>query len=77
MKSDIGSWNYRIMRNTLMDNDESLSIIECYYADTDGIQPNGYVQLDIGSFGTVDELRQTLHRMINALDKPIVDIDDL
>lgn len=70
-------WNYRIMHSPNADADESLSLIECYYADAAATKPNGYAQLNIGNFGTVDELRQALDRMIKALDKPIVNEDEL
>lgn len=61
-------WNYRIVRNG-----DYLGICEVYY--TDG-KPDGYCEATPGG-DTIEELRQDLEYMCEALRLPVLDIDEI
>lgn len=75
----MGYWNHRVIQRKQVifpdAPDEyteiSFGIVECYYHDNHDI--SGYTVNDIAPYGeTVDELRESLERMLRALDRPIL-----
>lgn len=69
------SWNYRVMRH-VGDGEEWLGIHEVYYDDNG--KPNGHTEDEIAptSDEGVDGLRWVLDRMMEALDKPVLDFSE-
>lgn len=79
------SWNFRVMRHTHTDKvtgetTSYLAIHEVYYRDRSvndlTVSPNeiGYTAEPVHvSEESIDDLRDTLHRMLEALNKPIID----
>ena len=69
-------WNHRVTKATI-DGETVYEIREVYYdlpTTSDGI---GWTQDASAPYGeTLDELRQDLERMLAALDKPVIDIDE-
>jgi len=61
-------WNYRIVRNG-----DYLGMCEVYY--TNG-KPDGYCEATPGG-DTIDELRQDLEYMCEALKLPIMDVSEI
>ena len=67
------TWNHRVTKATV-DGETVYEIREVYYdlPDSDGI---GWTQNASTPYGqTLDELRTDLQRMLEALDKPVIDI---
>lgn len=71
-------WNHRVVRHfnpsaTFEDEREYYTIEECYYYGDDHDNPSTHT-IGLSLFGlSVDELRETLNRMIRCLDYPVVD----
>lgn len=69
-------WNHRVLKR-IEDNTESYIIVEVYYNDEDGLII-GWTANAIEPWGTnVDEVRQTLHWMLDATEKPVLDEEAL
>lgn len=66
------SWNYRVCRTKLNDNEADLFSIREVYCDEAGT-PNGYAKAGVEHWESVDDLRGTLELMLKALDKPVID----
>jgi hypothetical protein len=71
----MGHWNHRVVRRTIIEAGkpvEWFGIHECFYGLPDESDP-GWTDEPISVEGeTVDELRETLERMLRALDKPVI-----
>lgn len=71
----MGHWNHRVVRRTVIECGEPVQwygIHECFYGLSDESDP-GWTDEPIAVEGeSVDELRETLERMLRALDKPII-----
>lgn len=72
------SWNHRIIRHieqrTHMDDGIYYAIHEVYY-DEDG-KVNGWTEEPIRIMEeSLDDLKVTLQRLIESLDKPVIDYD--
>jgi hypothetical protein len=67
-------WNHRVIRHE--ENGEVwYAIHECFYEKPDDDSNLSWTENEIAPIGeTVDELRETLERMLKALDKPILTI---
>mgnify|MGYP003340372287 CR=1 FL=1 len=67
-------WNYRLIDLSHENaGDPWLDVKEVYYDDDESLQ--GYADVSLGS-EDVDGLRETLTRMLEALDKPVLKIED-
>lgn len=76
------TWNHRVMIHR-HDNDETYYAIHEVYYGVDGADSVSWTDNPVAPYGeTIEELRETLERMLKALDKPIleyskyVDIED-
>lgn len=79
------TWNYRVMRHEHLDEatgekEESFALHEVYYESKDvndltvSATDVGYTSEPIQVVGeSVEDLRETLQRMLAALDKPVID----
>jgi hypothetical protein len=64
------TWNHRIIRR----NGRDLAIHEVYYNEAG--DPDMVTNDATGIYGeTIDELRETLQRMLRALDTPILEYE--
>lgn len=75
----MGHWNHRVMRHNAGAENEYLAIHEVYYGidEDDNKDKVGWTLDPISVSGeTIDELRETLERMLRALDKPIMEYKD-
>lgn len=68
-------WNHRVLRR-LQDGEVSLNIVEVYYDETSG-DIEGWTTSETVYGETVEELRQTLHWMLDATEKEILDEAEL
>ena len=67
-------WNYRIFRHT-KDGEEWFAIHECYYDENNKV--TGWTTRQIDPYGdSVEELKDVLEMMYEALDKPVLEYDD-
>jgi hypothetical protein len=71
-------WNYRVIRHQSIsargEHDCWLAIHEAYYPDDSSDIPNGYTEEPVPVAGEdLEELRWKLERMLEALEKPILD----
>lgn len=65
------SWNYRVVRYQGADKEWYCGIHEVYY---DEDKPSGHTVREAGVSGeSIDELRDILKKMGEALDKPILE----
>lgn len=73
-------WNHRVMRRIENEGksyeEEVLYIVEVYY-DTDSHQIIGWTEKEEVWGEDIDGIRQTLHWMLDATEKPILDEKDL
>lgn len=81
----MATWNHRVMRHkhTFAESDEtevSLAIHEVYYKDKSvddckvSADDVGYTESPVAVVGeSIEELRDTLQRMLKALDKPVLE----
>lgn len=70
-KDETMTWNHRVVKETLDDGGDWLTIREVYYNDDGGI--TGYTEDAVSlSSETVEGLRWTLQRMLESLDKEIL-----
>lgn len=74
------SWNHRVVRrtypNTHMDDSIVYEIHECYYREDGTIE--GLTQEPIRIVEeSMDDLRKTIQRLTQCLEKPIIDYDTL
>jgi len=73
------TWNHRVVRRTWrkgeVDEEKEYAIHEAYYGrdDDGGISITADHKAPYGE--TVEELRETLQRMLRALDRPVLDYD--
>ena len=66
------TWDYRVVRKTTEDGEELLGIQEVYYDDETG-EPIAHT-MDLEVVGDdIDDLKETLQRMLRCLDKEIID----
>ena len=66
------SWNYRVTK-TATDEGDWFQVREVYYLDGG----TGWTRDEIAADGqSVEEVRDVLKRMLEACDKPVLDIDD-
>ena len=70
----MGHWNYRVIK-TKDGEDDYYQVHSCYYTDNklDGTS----VEPAKAAGNTLEELRADLQRMLDALDKPIIDETNL
>ena len=76
-------WNYRVVRNKSPKSHDYLAIHEVYYG-TDGSTPVMVTKVPVGvgadagnDQASIDEIRQALHLMLGAIEKPILDFDHI
>lgn len=74
--SEITHWNYRVVQhNDMPEWTSDMAIHEAYYED------DGEISVTEGAVGvwgsTIGELRDVLRAMLLALDKPVLDYDNL
>jgi hypothetical protein len=71
----MGHWNHRVVRRTVMEFDQPVEwfgIHEVFYGSSDESDP-GWTDEPISVEGeSIDELRETLERMLRALDRPVI-----
>jgi len=75
----MGHWNHRVMRHNAGTEDEYFAIHEVYYdlKDDDGKKETVWTKDPVRVSGeTVEELRETLERMLRALDTPVMEYND-
>lgn len=65
-----GGWNYRVMRTKDGDED-TLCLVEAYYNDKGEV--DAVAVQDIPCEVSIELLRKNFERMLDALDKPIID----
>lgn len=72
----MGHWNHRVVKRIVKDFDENVEwfgIHEVFYGLADESDAS-WTEEPISVEGeSMDELRETLERMLRALDKPIID----
>ena len=67
-------WNHRVLEHT--DNDQVYYMIHEVYYDDKGV-PNGYAENGTKVLGdTTMELKWALDRMLDALSKPILSVEN-
>jgi len=68
-------WNFRVVDLTNDDDwgEKWLEICEVYYNDDESLM--GYCEATVGE-GSVEELKATLQRMLDCLNKPILQEED-
>lgn len=78
------SWNYRVFRRhdpappPGFETEDELVIHEAYYANPGDEIPEGWTVRNVAPSGeNLEELRGCLLLMLQALDKPILDEDDI
>lgn len=72
-------WNHRVMRHAprSADDAEWFGLHEVHYTDGPDSPPIGHTERPVPVVGaSVEELRQTLRRMLAALDQPVLDAAD-
>ena len=63
-------WNHRVIQRIVGDEVE-FGIHEVYYNDDGDVE--GYTEQPVRVYGeTLDELRETLERMLRCLDHPVI-----
>jgi len=71
----MGHWNHRVVKRIVKDfgeDVEQLGIHEAFYGlDGEGVAWTDEPVVVIGE--TVDDLRETLERMLRCLDMPVID----
>lgn len=74
------SWNYRVVKmeypNSLVFTTEQVLEIKEVYYDKDG-NVNGYADALTPLGETIDELKESLCLILQALDKPILNYSDI
>ena len=68
------SWNYRVVKQKISNNEVIHEIKEVYYDKTDNIASFGDAPTPYGD--TVEDIKQCLDLMYKALDKPVIDYDE-
>lgn len=69
------SWNYRVFREEMLEGFE-YSIRAAYYAKKGDEAPTHWSSIDSAPGGeSIEELRTDLQRMLDALDKPVIDLN--
>ena len=69
------TWNYRLTRRTVC-GEEQYSIREVYYHSAPCYEASiGWSDPIDVTGDTAEEVRETLHRMLEACDKPVLDVD--
>lgn len=73
-------WNHRICRHratSALEHEEALSIHEVYYPDP-GSAPDGVTLDPVPVAGeNIEELRNTLNRMLRCLEKPVLEFEEI
>ena len=70
-------WNHRVFRTTTPGGTDWYDIREVYYNRVGG-RPDSYTAEAIAPGGeTIEELRENLQYMLNALDHPVLDKEDI
>jgi hypothetical protein len=71
----MGTWNYRVFKNTSETDHVYYAVHEVYYSD-DGTM-NGRTESAVWPTGqTVEELRSDIMRMLKALEQPVMETTD-
>jgi hypothetical protein len=71
------TWNHRVIRRK-NERGEWLSIHEAYYSRRSTKTPHSITMEGVSVVGeNIEELRETLQRMLRSLDKPILDYDKI
>lgn len=69
----MGHWNHRVLKHNAGTEDEYLAIHEAFYG-VDGEDDVVWTRDPITVTGeTIEELRETLERMLRALETPVLD----
>ena len=69
------TWNHRIMRHTDSPDGEPYYALHEVFYDEEGGKP-GWTKDPVNILGeSPDEIRETLERMLRALDKPVMDYE--
>lgn len=69
-------WNHRVVHRTFADDTEEYSIREVYYNDDGSIF--GFTESPIQVYGdTLAELKETVQRLMNCTDFPILEEDQI
>ena len=69
-------WNHRVIRKLDLNGDAYYHIHEVYYPEV-GAKPDKITVEPMTPYGdTVEDLRWTLEKMLECLDKPILDYKD-
>ena len=69
------TWNYRVCKET-HDGEVYYTLREVYYKDNGKI--DGMTMKEVGAMGeSVEELKEVLQNMLKALNKDVVDVDQL
>lgn len=68
------SWNHRVYRRTFPNGEVEYGIHEAFYDSPSEEPPGSYTVEAVGVVGdSIEELRDTLHRMLQCLEKPVLD----
>jgi len=71
----MSSWNHRVVKR-IYPMDTMYGIHETYYEDDDSVM--GITENPTPVVGeSVEELRETLERMLKALDEPVLNYDEV
>jgi hypothetical protein len=69
------NWNHRITVQTIDAGEQLYEVREVYYHDDGSVASWTGAPIDACGY-TLDEVRATLHRMLDACDKPVLRIDE-
>jgi len=70
------TWNHRVVRKVHSDHNDSYKVHEVYYYPGDTV--HDFNDRAEGPYGdTLEELKRVLTCMLCALDKPVLDWEDL
>lgn len=71
------TWNHRVVKRTYPapSHETFFQIHEAYYYHGEGKTPSVTVEPTAPVGETLEELRETLQRMLRALDKPVLDYE--
>jgi hypothetical protein len=75
----MGTWNYRVIRRTVIENDEVVeyySINEVYYSDGGNAVGCTVHAISLDYCNSIDELQSTIEKIFDAISKPVLDYED-
>jgi len=71
----MGTWNYRVIKHQPEKGHVYYAVHEVYYNDDKSM--NGHTENAIWPVGeTIEELRSDINRMLLALDRPVIEVND-